>query len=118
LVNYPEKLTRPLRHFLSTVPGKKSAGFPNRHQPGDDFEKALNELGKAEADLRGIIDIIPALGWCNRLEGSVEFMRVSHGKSMRVLPSQEAHEIIGQPHWSANLPQADLIISSTPQASW
>ena len=53
------------------MPGKKSADFPNRHQPGDDFEKALNELGKAEADLRGIIDI-PALG--NRLEGSVEFM--------------------------------------------
>jgi PAS domain-containing protein len=56
------------------VPGKKSADFPNRHQPADDFEKALNELGKAEADLRGIIDIIPALGWCNRLEGSVEFV--------------------------------------------
>jgi hypothetical protein len=37
---------------------------------------------------------------------------------MRVLPSQEAHEIIGQPHWGANLPQAGLIISSTQQASW
>jgi formate hydrogenlyase transcriptional activator len=39
-----------------------------------DLENVLNELDNSEADLRTIIDTIPALAWCNRPDGSIEFI--------------------------------------------
>jgi len=38
------------------------------------LEKALNEAKKSEAQLRQIIDTIPALAWCNLADGSNEFL--------------------------------------------
>ena len=40
----------------------------------EDLERALNEVKKSEADLRTIVDTIPALAWCSRPDGSIEFI--------------------------------------------
>lgn len=39
-----------------------------------DLEKAVNELKNSDADLRAIIDTVPALVWCGLPVGSKEFL--------------------------------------------
>src|SRR5271156_941543 len=41
---------------------------------GEDLEKAVNELKNSDADLRRIIDTIPAMVWCGLPDGSKEFL--------------------------------------------
>jgi formate hydrogenlyase transcriptional activator len=42
--------------------------------PSEDLETAANELMSTHADLRAIIDTIPALVWCGLPDGSKEFL--------------------------------------------
>src|SRR5271163_3445430 len=48
-------------------------------QASDDLEKAVSELKNSGADLRAIIDAIPALVWCGLPDGSKEFLNKQWG---------------------------------------
>jgi formate hydrogenlyase transcriptional activator len=56
----------------------------------EDLERALKELKKSEADLRTIIDTIPALAWCSRPVGPIEFINQRWHEYTGLFP-QEAH---------------------------
>jgi len=56
----------------------------------EDLEKALNELKKSDTGLRRIIDTIPALAWCNRPDGSIDFIN-QRWHEYTGLSLQEAH---------------------------
>jgi PAS domain-containing protein len=59
-------------------------------QSGEDLENALNELKKSDANLRRIIATVPALAWCNRPDGSIEFVN-QRWQEYTGLSPQEAH---------------------------
>jgi PAS domain S-box-containing protein len=58
--------------------------------PSEDLEKAVSELMNSDADLRAMIDAVPELAWCNRPDGSIEFIN-HRWQEYTGLSSQEAH---------------------------
>lgn len=57
-----------------TSGGNDISNAPEPYRTREDLEKAYNEAKKSEAELRKIIDTIPALAWCNLPDGSNEFV--------------------------------------------
>jgi PAS domain-containing protein len=43
-------------------------------ESGEALRSALGEIQKSEANLRRVIDTIPAMAWCNLPDGSNEFL--------------------------------------------
>src|SRR5271168_4267757 len=70
MMNTPEYSLQP--DHRTRLDGKN--GADPVQQAGEDLEKAVNELKNSDADLRRIIDTIPALVWCGLPDGSKEFL--------------------------------------------
>jgi formate hydrogenlyase transcriptional activator len=69
--------------------GVENSTLPD-HDRQDDLKELLNESGSSEPTLRQIIHKIPTLAWCNRPDGSSEFLN-QRWHDYTGLSPQEAH---------------------------
>src|SRR5277367_1340270 len=70
MMNTPEYSLQP-DHSMR-LDGKN--GADPVQQASEDLEKVINEVKNSDADLRRIIDTIPAMVWCGLPDGSKEFL--------------------------------------------